>query len=164
MNGKHKSREESEKAPGMDRSQTLLFIAFLGVFAGAYIWYLGTDQGEARWKNAVHISFVVAPDTIPIAVPSRFTIQVDNGTAQGPMSGRAVHVRVTPAENAQIISVTDPSGRETAAIAQEAWGHSDAQGSIAVQLRAMKAGKYTLAAGDSLASSAEGASIEFWAR
>ncbi|MDB5104490.1 MAG: hypothetical protein JWP91_2179 [Fibrobacteres bacterium] len=163
MAGNDKIGGDDIKDPGLDKSRTTLFTALIVLLLGGYALWRITDRKHVREAHAIHISFTVAPDTIPVSAPSRFAIKV-NGPKSAPLAGRPVHVVVTPLEKAQIISVTGPSGRDTAAISQQAWGRSDSTGNIYVTLRAVEPGKFTLSAGDTLAASAEGASVEFWAR
>lgn len=104
------------------------------------------------------IEFVQAPETVPAGAASRFTVHVAQDNNERPLAGRPMDIKVTPADKAEIISVSGAAGVDSAKVTRisgSARGETDASGNLDIMVRAMAPGKYTLVALDS-ASNQEG--------
>lgn len=154
---------QSEEKWSWSGPQAIGLFIFVVVCIGAYALWHASEREEISRRNDVELNFTHAPDTIPVAVPSRFVLQV-NGPERRPVAERSVHVIITPQTKAEILSMTGPSGLDSASVSHQAWGRSDSAGNVSVLIRATEPGELTIAAADSLSSSAEGTSIQVFVR
>ncbi|MDB5051626.1 MAG: hypothetical protein JWO30_4697 [Fibrobacteres bacterium] len=165
MDGKVKPDEDDDSEGEKESSlpEATVTLTLIAVLAATYLWWYWRHRTEILKEHDIHLSFVLAPDTIPVSMPARFELKV-KGPKKKPVAERKIHVVVTPENKAEIISVTGPSGHDSAALSNQAYGLSDSSGNVSVMVRPLESGEYTLAAADSLSASAEGAAVDFIAR
>lgn len=128
------------------------------VILAVYLSWHFANRAEILRSSGVSLSFSVAPDTIPVMVPSRFEVLV-RGPDGNPMPGRPINLTVSPEGNSSIISVSG-----SAVSTRAAWGNSDGSGNVTAMIRAEAPGEYNLVAADSGGASAAGVSVRFHAR
>jgi len=155
-----KSPEELPNGTGDNRAIVPVWIAAVAaalILAVYGTWNL-SRRAEVLKPGGVSFFFTVAPDTVPVNLPSRFEVQV-RGPDGTPMPGRPVNLTVTPQGKAVIMSV---SGKPVSS--GTVWGRSDLSGAVSALVRADSPGEYHLAAADSGGTTAAGVSTAFQAR
>lgn len=146
-----KPRNKGDKDSGGAWSIGVLTVVIcLVVAAMVALWHFSNRKTLGPTFGA-EVEFISSPESVTPGVASRFVVQVaqDNKENQKPLPGRVMDVTITPAEKAQILSVSGTSGRDYAIQGMRAKGRTDASGNLAVMVRVSEPGEYTLVAVDS---------------